>query len=153
MGRRMTEDRENPYQSPQAACEVAEESDGPPKDLRQIAIYHKGLLVCVVIQVVLTFMQILLPSLHSPPRGFVPLHVFSLVATIMWFVMLAESVWIFLACLKLDSNWEAFLLMLAPCLPVVGLIVVVAIEGRARRRLKKHGCRVSFFGADLSQFR
>lgn len=130
---------ENPYQSPMAELDVGGQGY-TREDLRSLARYQKGLLVCIALYVIG-----LLIDLVMPPgiRGFVGLGVFA--------VVLAGTAIVFLLATKAYSPAVGILWGVLVLIPCVGLLVLLTINGKATRLLKQNGIRVGLMGAKLSE--
>jgi hypothetical protein len=108
-------------------------------DLRSVATYQKGILLCILVYLLLVAFQFALPP---EVRLFLGLA----------FVVLAitATVFVFLLATKVYSTGLGILLGLLTLIPCVGLIVLVIINGKATAVLKAHGIRVGLLGASMS---
>jgi hypothetical protein len=132
----------NPYQSPppyeyQPAIGV---KSGSREDLKAVAQYQKGILVCILIYLVAVIGQFAIPP-----------NLRILVALSIVAVGIAGTVFVFLLAMKVYSTGLGIFLGLLTVLPCVGLIVLLAVNGKATRILRENGIRVGLLGADLSK--
>jgi hypothetical protein len=129
---------DNPYRSPEAPI-VAEAVDvvgGSREDLRQVAKYQRGVLICLLINISALILPRLLPDLVMITS------IFYLVAGI------AGLVFVFLLSTKLYGTGLGILFGLLMLIPIVGLIVLVIVNQKATTVLRKNRIKVGFLGAD-----
>lgn len=137
---------ENPYAAPASEgrpSEVAGVNSGRREDVRSVAVYQKGILVCILIQIVTFAAQFVLPE--------------DLAIAIAWAVIfvgvsLTSTVLVFLLAMKVYNVAMGIILGIGALLPVIGLVVLLMVNGRASRILQENGHRVGLLGADLSKF-
>jgi hypothetical protein len=127
---------ENPYQSPNAVGVVG----GTREELRQVATYQKGVLLCILIQLVAIVAQV-----------FVPPEIRLLVSLASLVVGLAATVFVFLLAIKVYSTGLGVLLGILTLIPCVGLLMLLFVNGKATSVLKQNGIRVGLLGANLSE--
>ena len=65
--------------------------------------------------------------------------------------LLVATVFVFLLAIKVYSTGVGILLRVLTLIPVVGLIVLLIVNGKATAILKQNGIKVGLMGADLSQ--
>lgn len=130
----------NPYQSPSTASPVVGVKSGTREDLRSVAKYQKGILVCILTQIILIICQFAIPPDFRPIIG-----VLSLV------VGLAATVSVFLLATKVYSTGVGVLLGILTLIPCIGLIVLLVVNGKATGILRQNGIHVGLLGANLSQ--
>jgi hypothetical protein len=131
---------ENPYESPRAEAPVVGVLTGRREDLRSVAQYQKGILVCILIYLVAVFCQFLIPPEF---RLFLALGVLV--------IGLVGTVFVFLLAMKVYGAALGVFLGILTLIPCVGLIVLLVVNGKATSVLKQNGIRVGLLGADLSQ--
>jgi ribosomal protein L40E len=121
------------------------------QELRQIAIYQKAILTCILLYLVAIFGQFLVPRQFPPPPGF---SVVGLgIGVVVLGVFLAAMVFNFLLAVRVYNLPVAILFGLLTLFPPVGLIIMLVINGKATRVLTENGKKVGLLGASLSQFK
>ena len=131
---------ENPYQSPSVPSHVVGVKSGNREDLRSVAKYQKGILVCILIQLIAVICQFGVPVELRPIIGLCVLV-----------VGLVGTVFVFLLATKVYSTGAGVLLAILTCIPCIGLIVLLVVNGKATGILKQNGVKVGLLGANLSQ--
>jgi hypothetical protein len=132
---------ENPYQSPFAESpRVVGVKSGNREDLRSVAKCQKGILVCILIQLISLVGQFAIPPEVRPILG--------LCILVVGFV---GTVFIFLLATKVYSTAVGVLLGVLTFIPCVGLIVLLVVNGKATGILQQNGIKVGLMGANLSQ--
>jgi predicted Zn finger-like uncharacterized protein len=110
-------------------------------DLREIARYQKGVIICVAVNVLVMAGQFALPPDLRP-----------LVAGMVYLAnAIIGIVCVFLLALKVYGTGAGILLGILTFIPVLNLIALLVINGKATRVLRQNGIHVGFFGADLSE--
>jgi len=130
---------DNPYRSPEApiVAEAVGVLGGSREDLRQVAKYQRGVLICLLINIT----ALILPRV-LPPELVIVTSIFYLVAGI------AGLVFVFLLSTKLYGTGLGILFGLLMLIPIVGLIVLVIVNQKATTVLRKNRVKVGFLGAD-----
>ena len=131
---------ENPYQSPSSEPEVIGVLSGSREDLKSVAQYQKGILVCILIYLVAFFGQFAIPEDFRPLLGLGVL-----------LLGLVGTVFVFLLAIKVYSTGLGILLGILTLIPCIGLIVLLVVNGKATSILKQNGIKVGLLGADMSQ--
>lgn len=133
---------ENPYQSPMSDLQPATGVlSGRPEDVRAVAVYQKGILVCILIYFLAIISQFAIP---------IP---FRIVPTIgIGLVGLVGVVFVFLLAMKIYGVAVGVLLGLLTFFPCLGLLVLLIVNSKATSVLKQNGHRVGLLGANLSEF-
>jgi hypothetical protein len=139
---------ENPYEAPRAMDQAIGVRSGRREDLRKVAVYQKGILVCILISLIgIAFNLIsIVTQMAIPDAVRVALSVGLLV------VGLASSAFVVLLAIRVYNLALGILLGLLSILPCVGLLVLLVVNGKATRTLQSNGHRVGLMGADLSEF-
>jgi hypothetical protein len=133
---------ENPYQSPMADLRPAVGVlSGKREDVRAVAVCQKGILVCILIQILAVVCQFALPA---------ALHILVMVGSLG--VGLVGTVFIFMLATRVYGTGAGVLLGILTFIPCIGLIVLLIVNGRATTILRQNGYRVGLLGASLSQF-
>ena len=131
---------ENPYQPPSADSQVVGVKSGSREDLRSVAKYQKGILVCILIYLIAAICPFAIPAELQPLIGFGILA-----------VGLVGTVFVFLLAVKVYSTGVGVLLGVLTLVPCIGLIVLLVVNGKATGILKQNGIKVGRLGANLSQ--
>ena len=132
---------ENPFQSPREFDQVVGVVSGRREDLKSVAMYQKGILVCILVYLLMVVGQFLIPE---NLRIFLGLGFIALA--------IASTVFIFLLAIKVYNVGLGILLGLLAMIPCIGLIVLLTVNGKATKILQQNGFRVGLLGADLSKF-
>jgi hypothetical protein len=126
--------------------ELRRKSSGGPRmsrqDLYSVAIYQKVILWCILAYLVAVAAQFAVPRESRLILGLV----FAAVAVL-------ATVFVFMLALKVYSTGMGILLGILTLIPLIGLIILLIINQKATGLMNKHGYRVGFMGADLSQFK
>ncbi len=130
---------ENPYQSPTTPMEAVGVVSGKREDLRSVAMYQKGILVCILIYLVAVFSQFAIPAEFRMLLGIGILV-----------VGLAGTVFVFLLAMKVYNAILGIVLGILTLIPCVGLLVLLMVNGKATTILKQNGIKVGLMGANLS---
>ena len=131
---------DNPYQSPLTQSQVVGVKSGSREDLKNVALYQKGILVCILVYLIAVFGQFLVPA-----------EIRFLVGLGVLFVGLVGTVFVVLLAMKVYSPVVGVLLGILALVPCIGLIVLLAVNGKATGILKQNGIKVGLLGANLSQ--
>lgn len=132
---------ENPYQPPAADSQVVVGvKSGAREDLKAVATYQKGILVCILIYLIAVICQFAIPADLRPLLG---LGVVG--------VGVVGTVFVFLLAIKVYSTGMGVLLGILTLIPCIGLVVLLIVNGKATAILKENGIKVGLLGADLSQ--
>lgn len=129
----------NPYEAPQAESRVTGVLSGKREDLRSVAVYQKGILICILVYLVAVFGQFALP-----PSGR------TIVAFGVMAVGLTAAVFTFLLAMKTHGTGPGILLGILCLIPCIGLIVLLIINSKATNVLKQNGIKVGLLGADIN---
>jgi hypothetical protein len=130
---------ENPYQSPQAPSQVVGVNSGRREDLKRVAQFQKGILVCILIYLCAVIFQFAFPP---------DLRI--LVALLILLNGIIGTVFVFLLATKVYNTGLGIVFGLLTLVPCVGLIMLLVINGKATAVLKNNGIRVGLLGASLS---
>src|SRR3954469_6028321 len=130
---------DNPYRAPDAdLARAVGVRSGLRSDLRDVAVAQKGILVCVLLQIVLTLGQLLVP-----PEAKLILLAVSLVAG------LVGTVFVFMLSIKVYNVALGIVFGLLALFPCVGLIVLLVVNAKVTTILQQNGYTVGLLGADL----
>ncbi len=131
---------DNPYQSPMTESRAIGVRSGRREDLRSVAKYQKGILVCILIYIVAVICQLVLPP---ELRLVISLGVLAVGVT--------GTVFVFLLAIRVYSTAVGILLGILTLFPCLGLLVLLIVNGKATTILKQNGIKVGLLGADLSK--
>ncbi len=129
----------NPFEAPQSDSKVIGVLSGTREDLKSVARYQKGVIVCILIYFLAVFGQFALPQELRLILGIGVL-----------FVGLTGAVFAFLLAMKTHGTGQGILLGILCLVPCVGLLVLLIINSKATSVLKQNGIKVGLLGADLS---
>ncbi|MBC7815580.1 MAG: hypothetical protein IAG10_01630 [Planctomycetaceae bacterium] len=110
-----------------------------PEDLRAIAKYQKGVLLCILVELLALGLQVAAPQQLRPLFG-IGYLVASLVAT----------VFVFLLAMKVYSTGMGVFWGILTLIPCLGLLVLLIVNSKATGVLKENGISVGLLGAKLS---
>jgi DNA-directed RNA polymerase subunit RPC12/RpoP len=109
--------------------------------LKKIAFAHKGILVSILLQIVLYIGAFL-----TPPQ-------FRLVPLGAWMIAgLVGTVFTFMLAIRLYNALLGILLSVLTLIPLINLVVLWTMSGKATKVLRDAGHHVGFLGARLSEF-
>lgn len=130
----------NPYQPPSLESQAVGVLSGTRDDLRAVAKYQKGIIVCILVYLILVIVQFALPPDLRPILGLllIPLGIIG-------------TVFVFLLSTKVYGTPLGIVFGLLTLVPCVGLIMLLVVNGKATSVLKQNGIQVSLLGANMSQ--
>ena len=128
----------NPFEAPQSDSRAIGVLSGTREDLKSVARYQKGVIVCILIYLLAVFGQFALP-----PEATIILGIGVLL------VGLTGAVFAFLLAIKTHGMGQGILLGILCLVPCVGLLVLLVINSKATSVLKQNGIKVGLLGADL----
>jgi hypothetical protein len=131
---------ENPYEPPSVDAQVVGVRSGSRHDLRSVAQYQKGILVCILIYFIAVLFQVGLPPELRP-----------VLALGVMLLGIVGTVFVFLLAMKVYSTGVGILLGILTLVPCIGLITLLVVNGKATAILKQNGIRVGLLGANLSE--
>ena len=112
---------------------------GSREDLRSVAKFQKGILVCILFQLVAIIGQLALPP-----------EIRLLISIAVLVVGIVSSVFVFMLAIKVYGTALGVLLGVLSLVPCIGLIVLLIVNGKATSVLKQNGIKVGLLGANLS---
>ena len=113
---------------------------GSREDLRSVAKFQKGILVCILFQLVAIIGQLALPP-----------EIRLLISIAVLVVGIVSSVFVFMLAIKVYGTALGVLLGVLSLVPCIGLIVLLIVNGKATGVLKQNGIKVGLLGANLSE--
>jgi hypothetical protein len=129
---------ENPYRAPLSQGPAVGVLSGRREDVRSVALYQKGILVCILLYLCAVLGQFLVPE---QLRIFIGLGVL--------LIGLAGTVFVFLLAIKVYGVGLGILLGVLTFIPCVGLIVLLVVNNKATNVLRQNGYTVGLLGAKL----
>jgi pilus assembly protein TadC len=136
---------ENPFEAP-ATAEL--EAEGKVYDrayLRRVAFEQKGILICLLLQILLT--GAMFANLNTTLNLIIHFGLLGLVIA----TSIVGMVFIFRLALALYNLPIAILCGVLALPPCIGFLTLVFINSRATEFLKKEGVKVGLLGANLSK--
>ena len=109
-------------------------------DLRTIAIRQRVIICCVLAYIVAVVMQIVIP----PPFN-------ALASLLVLAAGITGAVFVFMLAIALYNTGAGVVLGILTLIPLIGLIVLLIINGKATTVLREHGLQVGLMGAKLDQ--
>jgi hypothetical protein len=131
---------ENPYQPPETDARIVGVNDGSIESLRKVARYQKGILVCILIQLLA-----IAPRLAAPPE----LQILLSIGLVI--VLIAGTVFVFLLAVNVYSTAMGVVMKIVALIPCIGLLALLVVNGKATTVLRNNGIKVGLLGADLSK--
>jgi len=133
----------NPYETPllpQTESTAIGVLSGTREDLRSVAKYQKGILVCILFYLIAVAGQFVLPPEIRPLVG-IPVLIAGIVG----------AVFVFLLAIKVYGTGSGILLGILSLVPCIGLIVLLIVNQKATGVLNQNGIKVGLLGANLSK--
>jgi hypothetical protein len=112
---------------------------GTREDLRSVATYQKGIIVCILIYLIAVITQFVLPA---ELRLFLGLALLALGIT--------ATVFVFLLSIKVYSVGLGILFAFLTMVPCIGLVMLLVINAKATGILRQNGIKVGLLGASTS---
>ncbi len=134
---------ENPYQSPIAETmpPAVGVKSGRREDLRSVAVYQKGILVCILLYFAAVGGQF-----------FIPPELQLLLVLGVLGVGITGFVFVILLAAKVYDTALGILLGILTVIPLIGLFILLNVSRKATQILQQNGHKVGLLGADLSEF-
>ncbi len=133
---------DNPFQAPMTeefAPAVGVRS-GLPQDVRGVAVCQKGILVCILLNLLCIFALVALPPFFRP-----------VLAVGMCCICVAGFVFVIRLAMKVYSPAFGVLLGILTLVPTFGLFILLLVNGKATSILRANGHRVGLMGAKLAE--
>jgi len=109
------------------------------EDLRAIAGYQKGIIICILV-----YFGAVVAQFALPPDA----RIFLLIGVLA--IGMMGTVFVFLLATKIYEPGRGVALGILTLIPIVGLIVLLIVNGKATTILKNHGIHVGLLGARSS---
>jgi len=131
---------DNPYQSPTTDAQIVGVLSGKREDLLRVAQSQKGIIICILVQLVTFVFQFALPIEIRPILG---LGFFG--------VGVVGTVFVFMLAIRVYGTGMGIFLGILALIPCIGLIVLLTVNGKATSVLRQNGIKVGFLGANLGE--
>ena len=131
---------DNPYQSPRPDAQIIGVLSGSRDDLRSVAKYQKGIIVCILINLV-----------NIICKAVVPAEIAFIIALSFLVVGLVGTVFVVLLAIKVYPTAVGVLLGIMTLIPCIGLLSLLVVNAKATSILKQNGIKVGLLGANLSE--
>lgn len=135
----MSDPQQNPYAAPVEADEALGVNSGTMADLKAVATYQRGVLVCLLVQIVLIIGSGALVDL-APPIPTVAAYSILIAA-------LSGAVFVFLLATKVYKGALGIVVGILSLLPCINVLILVMVNGKATSVLKQNGIKVGLMGA------
>jgi hypothetical protein len=109
-------------------------------DLREIATRQRAIMFCILAYIVLIVVRFVVP----PPLVLV-------IGLAILAVGVTSAVFVFMLAIALYGTGAGIILGILTLIPIVGLIVLLIVNGKATSILRAHGIKVGLLGADPRQ--
>lgn len=129
---------DNPYRAPMSEGAAVGVLSGRQEDVRSVALYQKGILVCILLNLCAGFGRFLIPQ---------ELQILAVLGILA--VCLAGTVFVFLLSTKVYGVGLGILFGLLTFIPCLGLIMLLIINGKATSVLQQNGYKVGLLGAKM----
>jgi hypothetical protein len=113
----------------------------PRNDLREIAVRQRAIMLCILGYFVLMLCQFI--PVSDPLRGLLVVAAIAVSITGMVFVIMLS--------IAVYNTGAGIALGICTLIPLVGLIILLIVNGRATSVLRQHGIHVGLMGANKSQ--
>lgn len=127
---------DNPFQSPETEGRLINAEIADREWLRKVATYQKGVLYCILLQLLS-----IVPRMVAPPEIVLIAGLASLA------IILAGVVFVFLLATTVYSTLVGVLLAIVALVPCLGLVALLIVNSKATTVLRRHGIKVGLMGA------
>ena len=137
----------NPYEAPapipQAPAPAIGVLSGTRADLRSVATYQRGIMVCILLYFIVMIMQAIIASQIEVPPLFRVLSGLAILAN-----GVAGAVFVFLLSIKVYGPALGILLGILTLIPCLGLLALLRVNAKATNVLQQNGIKVGLLGAN-----
>lgn len=145
---------QNPYEAPQSTPVAVGVRSGDRADLLAVAKAQKGVLVCILAQIVLVIARLAATAgVEAGPANGASIAFELLLIIITLAVGITSTVFVFLLAIKVYPTGTGVLMGILTLVPCIGLIVLLIINAKATTVLKENGIKVGLLGANLAEVR
>jgi hypothetical protein len=109
----------------------------PRNDLRRIAVRQRALMICLLVYIVLVILRFVLP-----PIGIL------VIAIPLLGVIVTAAVFVFMLAMAVYSTGPGVVLGILTLIPLIGLIPLLIVNGKATNILRAHKIKVGLMGAN-----
>ena len=114
---------------------------GMKRDLRDVAVSQKGILVCILLQILLVVANFMVPQ-NS--------RIFIAVTSLA--IGVVQAVFVFRLAIRLYSVGLGVLCGILALIPCIGLLTLLVMNSKATTILRASGHKVGLLGVDLAEF-
>jgi hypothetical protein len=111
-------------------------------DILAVAKRQRAILLCILSYLALVMLQFALPP-----------NLRLVLALLAFVVSITGAVFVFMLALTVYSTGVGIVLGILTLIPIVGLIVLLVINGKATTILRQHGIQVGLLGARIDRIR
>lgn len=137
---------QNPYQSPNAP--VVGVNSGKREDLRKVAQYQKGIIYCILANLILFVVNI--AAGQAGDQGTVMFLGLAIIGVYL-IVAIAQLAFIVLLATQVYNLGLGILFGVLSFVPCLGLILLLVVNQKATGVLQQNGIKVGLMGANMSQ--
>jgi hypothetical protein len=137
---------QNPYEAPRVTDAAIGVKSGRREDLLPVAQYQKGIIYCILANIVLFILNLAAGQSQSTVAGLVIVGLYAIVAV-------AQLVLIALLAAKVYNVVLGIFIGIFSFVPCLGLLLLLVVNQKATSVLQQNGIRVGLMGADMSQLR
>ena len=119
----------NPFEAPASNSRVVGIVSGSREDLRKVAKFQKGILVCILVYILAVAGQFALPPQIRP--------------------MVGLAVLVVGLAMKTHGTVLGIILGVLCLVPILGLLILLLVNQKATTVLQSNGIKVGLLGADL----
>lgn len=139
----------NPYEAPKNPTRAPIGiKGGRRKDVRDVAVYQKGIMICILIYLGGVAVQVGATVAKVP----LPQPMMLALGIVMLLNGLTGVVFVFLLSMKVYHPVGGVFLAILALVPCVGLLVLLMVSSKATATLRANGYEVGFLGANLNDF-
>jgi|SRR5580658_7597184 hypothetical protein len=117
---------------------------GGAVDLKKIALQQRGIILCIL-SIIILYVLIFTVGRGGPP---IIMAVFGLVYL---GVVITAAVFTFMLAISVYNTGMGIVMGIFSLVPCIGVLVLLAINGKATTILRAHGIKVGLLGADPSK--
>lgn len=113
---------------------------GPTLDLRKVAMQQRSIMYCILTEIAVLVAQF---AVHSsmPVLGL-------LLSFIYLGIAVTGAVFLFMLAISIYNVALGVVLGILSLVPLLGLLILLMVNGKATKLLRSHGTRVGLLGAD-----
>jgi hypothetical protein len=137
---------DNPFQAPESDLDPSRDRrvtgvlSGKRSDLRSVALYQRGIMICILV-----YFGCIVGSFLAPSN-----ELKLVVGIALLFDFLVAMIFVFLLSIKVYGVGLGIVFGFGSLVPCINLIVLLVINSKATSILKDNGIKVGFLGANPS---